>query len=126
METIKERLQFLASELHMSVRAFERSCELTIGYINTLNEISSANLKRIHDHYPKLSTDWLVYGEGDMWRMTADNNTGAVFQGNNSGTNQQNCIPAAALEHAQSQLDESLKQNTMLLQIVSNLTHRDA
>lgn len=109
MENVKDRLLVFVTHLRMSIRAFETSCELTNGYINTLKEISSPTLRKIHMHYPELRTDWLLYGEGDMLG-TNDKPAAPVLQGNNNYVNHsQNVIPASALERTQEHLGVALQ-----------------
>lgn len=124
METIKDRLKIFAAYMNLSVRAFESSCGLINGYINMLNEAGSGKLAKIHEAYPQLNMDWLLFGEGDMIKSEAVHNTAPIFQGGSNINNTQSGIPAEMLERSQTQLSEALRQNSQLLQIITNLTTR--
>lgn len=50
-----------------SVRAFEMSCGLSNGYVNSIKDgASSKIIGQIVARYPELNTVWLISGEGDM------------------------------------------------------------
>ncbi len=65
--TVSERLKSFVAYKGMSIRAFERSCNLSNGYVNGIETtIMPHKLSSIRLQYPELNTEWLLYGEGDM------------------------------------------------------------
>lgn len=51
----------------MSIRKFELTCGLSLGYINNIRvSIQPDKVTRIADNFPDLSTGWLLTGEGEM------------------------------------------------------------
>lgn len=66
---IKHRIYSLCKELGLSVRQFEIKCGLSNGYIgNIVNTITVPKLEKIMTAYPNVNRNWLVYGEGSMFR----------------------------------------------------------
>lgn len=67
MET-KERLMKLIDALGISKSEFERSCGLSNGYVNAIqNTIGAKGLNQILAKYPNVSKMWLMFGEGEMF-----------------------------------------------------------
>lgn len=65
--TVKERLKKFIAEKGLSIRAFERSCNLSNGYVNSIESTIMPNkMQTIRLQYPDLNTNWLLYGEGEM------------------------------------------------------------
>lgn len=65
--TVSERLKFFIAQKGLSIRAFERSCSLSNGYVNGIETTIMPNkLSIIRLRYPELNIDWLLYGEGEM------------------------------------------------------------
>lgn len=65
--TVKDRLTKFAKYKERSVRAFEKACGLTVGYINAIRiSIQPDKIQRIASQYPDLNTGWLLTGEGEM------------------------------------------------------------
>lgn len=66
-EAVKQRIKQFIDYKNMSIRAFERSCGLSNGYINGIEEtIMPRKLASISSQYPDLNTGWLLTGEGNM------------------------------------------------------------
>lgn len=75
--SVKERIKVFISYKGMSIRAFERSCNLSNGYINSIEQTIMPNkLKTISLQYPELNTSWLLTGDGEM--LKTDNSASAV------------------------------------------------
>ena len=71
MSELKERILSFIEEKGMTQRAFEVSCEITIGTLKNVGEgMNSVNIGKIMLHYPELSIRWLLLGEGDMLLKT--------------------------------------------------------
>ena len=69
MSTIKERIYQVIEYKRLSPYSFERSCNLTNGYVKNINEeVGSAKLERILRAHPEISPAWLLLGEGEMLR----------------------------------------------------------
>lgn len=65
--TVKERIKKFIGYKKISIRAFERTCGLSNGYINSIEQTIMPNkMKIISLHYPDLNTSWLLTGEGEM------------------------------------------------------------
>lgn len=65
-ETRKDRLKEFIREQGLSVRAFERLCGLSRGYVLSCKEISQKMVHKINIVYPQLNPNWVLKGEGDM------------------------------------------------------------
>lgn len=66
-KAVSERLKKFISSKGISIRAFERSCNLSNGYVNGIETTIMPNkLATIRLQYPELNTEWLLYGEGEM------------------------------------------------------------
>ena len=82
--TIKERLADFISAQKMSINKFEKECGLSTGYVRNMRKsISPDKLRSIVQKFPELNPGWLMTGEGNMLRESADNNSGIVISGNN-------------------------------------------
>jgi hypothetical protein len=67
--SVKERLISFVKSNKMSIRKFELTCGLSLGYINNIRvSIQPDKISRIASHFPELNTGWLLTGEGEMLR----------------------------------------------------------
>lgn len=65
--TVKQRLIQYIEYKGMSVRAFERQCGLSNGYIRSIEQtIMPKKMKSISLQFPDLNQSWLLTGEGSM------------------------------------------------------------
>ena len=65
--TIKERLKEFVGSQRISIREFERRCDLGNSFVNHIgNTIGADKLERIVQEYPELNRTWLLTGEGTM------------------------------------------------------------
>ena len=65
--TVKERLKSFIDYKKISVRSFERQCNLSYGYVNNIRvSIQPDKITSIALHFPELNTGWLLTGEGEM------------------------------------------------------------
>lgn len=70
--SVSKRLKFFIAQKGLSIRAFERSCNLSNGYVNGIETTIMPNkLSSIRLQYPELNIDWLLYGEGEMLKTSA-------------------------------------------------------
>lgn len=74
--TIKQRLIQFVEYKGMSIRAFERQCGMSNGYIRSIEQtIMPKKLKDISLQFPELNKSWLLTGEGEM--LINENNSQA-------------------------------------------------
>lgn len=67
MSDIHARLNKFISANKITPQEFERKVGVSDGYVRrTANAISPATIKKIHEAYPALNTNWLKTGEGVM------------------------------------------------------------
>lgn len=65
--SVRQRLIEFINYTGLSVRAFERSCGLSNGYVRSIEQTIMPNkLKSISLHYPNLNQSWILTGEGMM------------------------------------------------------------
>ncbi|MCH5228547.1 MAG: helix-turn-helix transcriptional regulator [Muribaculaceae bacterium] len=69
MSNVKERLQqFLKSE-RISASEFSRQMGLSPAYLASMRKsMPEEKIERLIQIYPQLNRDWLLYGEGEMYR----------------------------------------------------------
>ncbi len=66
---VKDRLKRFIAEMKMSQGKFERACGFANGYVNNIRRsISPDKMQSIIEQFPMLSIDWLLTGQGDMFR----------------------------------------------------------
>lgn len=66
---IKNRLDLIIKELGISGRQFARECGFSESYYPKINEgIGANNLNKILSKFPQISADWLLTGEGEMFK----------------------------------------------------------
>ncbi|MDF3076173.1 MAG: hypothetical protein K0S09_62 [Sphingobacteriaceae bacterium] len=74
--TLKDRLKAIAEHYELDVRGFEKSADLSNGYVNNAgNTLRPASLDKILEKYPEINKVWLITGEGKMLanpRLEAD------------------------------------------------------
>lgn len=75
MENVKERLkQFLKSE-NISASEFCRKMGLSPAYLASMRKsMPEEKVERLTKIFPQLNRDWLLYGEGDMYRDMGETN----------------------------------------------------
>lgn len=67
MNPLQERLQTFLNFADISMRAFERQCDIKAGTASRMTEKSySTTFHRIALAYPQLNMNWLKTGEGNM------------------------------------------------------------
>ena len=71
-ETVKDRLlQFLQKE-KISNSEFSRRMGLSPAYVGAMRKsMPEEKVTRLMELYPRLNRDWLLYGEGEMYRQPA-------------------------------------------------------
>ena len=67
MNTLQDRLQQFLNYEDISMRAFERQCDIKAGTASKMTEKSyGATFHKIAQAYPRLNIEWLKTGEGQM------------------------------------------------------------
>lgn len=69
--TTKDRTLRFITLKGLSVKKFEEMCGLSNGYINSMKSGYGSNkLSQVLSVFPELNRDWLVYGEGEMLKVS--------------------------------------------------------
>lgn len=80
----RERIEAVRKSLNISARQFAEEIHVRPGTISNMmagrNNPSLEVIKRILERYPTLNPEWLIIGEGEMWR-TAPGNEAGLFDG---------------------------------------------
>lgn len=67
MNPLQERLQSFLNHEDISLRAFERQCDIKAGTASKMTEKSyGTTFHKIAKAYPQLNVEWLKTGEGEM------------------------------------------------------------
>lgn len=65
--SIKNRIKDFIGYLGIEVKAFEKSCGLSNGFVNNIGQgIRPSSLDKIIEKYPQLNRNWVLTGEGNM------------------------------------------------------------
>ena len=75
-ETVKDRLlQFLKAE-RISKSEFARRMGLSVAYVGAMRKsLPEEKVARMTELFPALNRDWLLYGEGEMYRPATETAT---------------------------------------------------
>lgn len=85
MNTIKDRILGIIEANGMTQYRFETLCGLSSGYIKSIGEdVGSTKLAKILSKFPNISPDWLILGEGPMFKKDI---TSEAHQEEEGGTN---------------------------------------
>lgn len=72
------RIKLFIAELGLSARAFALSCGLRqntlSNQLNGIRELSLSTITAILTTYPELSSEWLLRGEGEMFKNEVNSN----------------------------------------------------
>lgn len=70
---LKSRFKALCNHLDLSIREFERECQLNRGNIsNITGAIGSDKIAKITTRFPEIDIYWLLTGKGSMLRSQED------------------------------------------------------
>lgn len=89
MNTLQDRLQQFLNYEDISMRAFERQCDIKAGTASKMTEKSyGATFHKIAQAYPRLNIEWLKTGNGEMLRAVPTyENTQGDSNNNQQGDN---------------------------------------
>lgn len=74
---VKERLQEFLKEEGISASEFSRRMGLSPAYLASMRKsMPEEKVERLTKVFPQLSRDWLLYGEGEMYRKLDDASVG--------------------------------------------------
>ena len=153
METQAERLKKIINSLNMRNKAFEELIGLPNGTICNINKRGNVSMhiaKRIANYVP-ININWLMTGEGEMYKDSAqfgnivnitrgNNNTSAVGLGNSITIGESETIKALKLQikllneyieskdktiSYQSEIIELLKENIAILKLKQNKNYEN-
>ena len=69
MNTVKERLQHFLKEENISASEFSRKMGLSSTYLASMRKsMPEEKVELLIQKFPQLNRDWLLYGEGEMYR----------------------------------------------------------
>lgn len=91
-DNIAIRLKILVDKLGINNSQFADNCKIPRPSLSqTLSgrnkKINDQFIRQIHEAYPNLSINWLLFGEGDMWSVISDS------QADNIQSSSSNLIP---------------------------------
>lgn len=153
METQAERLKKIINSLNMRNKAFEELIGLPNGTVHNINKRGSVSMhiaKRIANYVP-ININWLMTGEGEMYKENAqfgnivnitrgNNNTSAVGLGNSITIGESETVKALKLQikllneyieskdrtiSYQSEIIELLKENIAILKLKQNKNYEN-
>lgn len=82
METVKDRLQQFLKAERISKAEFSRRMGLSEAYVNTMRKsLPEEKVVRMTGLFPNLNRDWLLYGEGEMYRNEKNADQPADLEG---------------------------------------------
>lgn len=87
--TVKERVILFCRFKNLSIREFEKQCNVSNGYFNNLKNggIAYNKMLIILESFPELNGDWLATGRGEMLKNDSDGDTiTQTVGGDNNGT----------------------------------------
>lgn len=71
--SVKERLQLFLKKEGISASEFSRKMNLSPAYLASMRKsMPEEKVERLIREFPQLNRDWLLYGEGDMYRDMGD------------------------------------------------------
>ncbi|MEO7977735.1 S24 family peptidase [Flavobacterium sp.] len=71
--SVKERIKIFIEYSNMTISAFEKSINVTNGYVNSISKsIGIDKINTILENYPNLSLEWLFTGHGSMTKPLND------------------------------------------------------
>lgn len=79
-KAVQERVRSLCRSEGITIAAFERSISASNGYVNSISKsIGLDKLLKILEVYPNVDVNWLITGEGSMYKTDLINEPGFVY-----------------------------------------------
>lgn len=119
---IQRRIKQLAFDKQISINSLEKLCGLSQGYVKSIhNAIPSDKAGKIAKAYPDVNMEWLLYGEGEMYKShTPTIYVGGPIQSNgDNGINingDRNIIPAIDRQREIAALQDKVRLLERLLE----------
>ncbi len=86
-DNLKGRLKHFIRVNGLTIKEFEKTCGLCPGYVAAMRKgFGPEKLKNVLSIFPNLNRDWLLYGEGEMFKSSGDD-LQSVEQNNIHGNN---------------------------------------
>lgn len=122
--TIKDRLNLVKAELHLSGRQLEKECNLATGSYSSLGDgMGIDKLHKILSRFPQISAEWLLTGRGEMFN-SATPDTQSIDNNTDSSSLLAIITKQAATIKSQQALIEALhKQHAKYLHLLAQQQH---
>ena len=129
----KERLKKYVKSQGLTISAFEKAINVSNGYINSISKgIGGENLMAIIEKSPNLNINWLLTGEGEMFKRTEKGGISQTISGDNNtmsgndtyiGNNDKETIKELKerLSEAERKLEEKDQQISKLINVIEKL-----
>ncbi len=71
--TMKERIKHFCKTIDIAVSSFEKMCGLSNGAVSSMRKgLGHYKIEAVLNQFPTMNRDWLVFGEGDMLKVSPD------------------------------------------------------
>lgn len=88
MEKVINRVDRLIATLGMNDNSFSKKANLSVGNLSYVRskdtDVSRENIRRICEAFPNVNAEWLLFGNGEMFR---DGSSSPFFNNNNTNNN---------------------------------------
>lgn len=130
-KSVKDRTIEFVKTKGITMKSFEEKCDLSSGYVTSMRKgFGDEKLKNVLTAFPELNRDWLLYGEGNMFRDVSITQTSHGDNSPNIANNKGNVnVSYNALGKALDEIKEQRKlviksqeQIDRLLSVIENLT----
>lgn len=117
-KSVKDRTIEFVKTKGITMKSFEEKCDLSSGYVTSMRKgFGDEKLKNVLTAFPELNRDWLLYGEGNMFRDVSITQTSHGNNSPNIAGNGNNVAAPTALDKA---LDEIAEMRKLLDKSIQN------
>lgn len=125
--TVKQRLVEFLKYKKIGQSKFEKRIGAGNGFVNNIvKSIGGEKLQSISREFPELSTEWLLYGTGEMLNpkqtITGDHNTQVAGHGNNINSSEALSKALDEIAEHRKLLAKSQEQIDRLLAIIEKMS----
>ncbi len=125
--TVKQRLVEFLKYKKIGQSKFEKRIGAGNGFVNNIvKSIGAEKLQSISREFPELSTEWLLYGTGEMLNpkqtITGDHNTQVAGHGNNINSSEALSKALDEIAEHRKLLAKSQEQIDRLLAIIEKMS----